>query len=139
MSRLGEELDEFDEFFADWFEDQLLITNYEHLESPTEHDQWDDPNEMQVTDDSPISVTGQIDPIGAVADSEPWARDIDADVVVFVDDDTTISDGEQPGMPYPSDVKQVGDHRMYRVVHIIDEGNGLLRCLATSMPYRGEQ
>lgn len=139
MSKIGEQLDSFDVDFDEWFEDDLLVTNYEVRDSPTGPDEWDDPNEKQPTVESPIQVRGQVDPIGAVSDSEPWARDIDADVVIFVDDDTTISDGERPNMPYPSDVDIVGRFRRYRVVQITNEGNGLFRCLATSVPYRGEQ
>lgn len=139
MSKIGDILGGYDDVFAEWFEDDLLVTNYEVQESPPDHDQWDDPNEKQVTTDSPIAVSGQIDPVSALSEAEPWSRDIDADVVIFVDEGTTISDGDQPEMPYPSDVEAVGSFKTYRITQITKEGNGVLRCFATSIPYRGDE
>lgn len=138
MSKIGAQLDGLDSEFMEFFGDELLITNYEYQEKATAPDEWDDPTEKQETADSPISVVGQIDPVSADAENQPWARDIDADVVIYVDDDTTISDGEVTDMPYPSDVEDPATLRTYRVTYVFDEGNGVLRCLATSMPRRSE-
>ncbi len=106
------------------------------VEKQTAADEWDDPTEKQETSASPIETIGQVELVSTVGESEPWARDIDADVVIYVDSDVTISDGEQTGLPYPSDVEVTSTFQTYRVSSIFDEGNGILRCLATNMPRR---
>ena len=138
MSKIGDAIDEFDSEFDDLFEDDLLITNYEAVEVETGPDEWDSPEEKQETTDSPISVRGQVDPASTLVDSQPWIRDVDVDVVIFVDDDVTISDGTVDGLPYSSDVELVDHWKTFRVSAIEPEGNGLQRCLATATPRRGE-
>lgn len=134
MSRIGDLLEGKDDVFGEWFLDELRITNYARAESVPGSREWDSPDEKQQTPDSPITVRGQVDPLSAVSDSEPWARDIDADVVIFLADEVTISDGEEAGLPYQSDVYAPTHEETYRVTHLFREGNGLIRCLASSLP-----
>ena len=133
MSKIGNALSELDAAFDEHFEDDLLVTNYEAVEKTTGSDEWDDPTEKQATADSPLSVRGQVDPASSVADAQPWLRDVDVDVIIYVDDDVTISDGTVDGLPYPSDVEIPSHWKTFRVTSIEPEGNGVLRCLATSV------
>lgn len=137
-SKIGRELAALDDLYAEWFEERILVTNYNDAKNVDGHDQWDDPNEKQPTADSPIEHSGQVDPISAIVNAEPWARDIDADVVIFVKDDVAISDGDELNLPYQSDVEIPARNERYRVTKTTNEGNGLLLCFATSLPYRGD-
>lgn len=138
MSKIGAELDTFDAEFDEFLEDDLLVTNYEKVSTTTGPGEFDDPSEKQATAASPISARGQVDPASTIAAGQPWLRNVDVDVVIYVDDDLTISDGSVDGLPYPSDVELPDHWKTYRITTIEPEGNGLKRCLATSTPRRGD-
>lgn len=138
MSKIGDTIDQFDNVFDEFFEDDLLITNYEAVDVATGPGEFDDPSEKQATAASPISVRGQVDPASTLVNSQPWIRNVDIDVVIFVDDDVTISDGTVDGLPYSSDVELPDHWKTFRITSIEPEGNGLQRCFATSTPRRGD-
>lgn len=138
MSKIGDTIAQLDGEFDEWFQEDLVITNYEAADTTTAPDEFDDPTEKQPTADSPIGARGQVDPVTSMVEAEAWGRDIDVDVILFVDDEVTISDGTVDGLPYPSDVELPDRHRTYRVTWVEDEGNGLKQCFATSVPERGD-
>lgn len=132
MARLDLELEQFDEAFAEWFEDDVEVTNYTNQEVQTAPDEYDSLEERQETEDSPIATTAQIDLLNATAENTPWGREVDANFEIWIDG-VPISDGTVDGMPYPSDVTDVATGEKYRIVDIHDEKHGHTRCLATNV------
>lgn len=134
MSNIGDQIQAFDAQFDEFFGDDLAITNYEAVDTTTAPDEFDDPTEKQPTGDSPLTVRGQIDPASLDNTGEPWLRNVDIDVVIYVDEDVPLSDGTVDALPYPSEVTATATGETYRVSRLEPEGNGLLRALATTTP-----
>lgn len=145
MSKIGTDLADLNDEFAEWFEDNLEITNYEDSGATAGPEDYDDPERKTETSNSPISTTGQIDTaevigVGATgtrAEDRPWGSDVSSDVVIFLPDDVTVSDGEEDGLPYASDVKHVDTGNVYRIEAIHPEGNGRVVCPARLISRRG--
>lgn len=145
MSKIGDQLADLNDEFAEWFEDPMEITNFEDSGATAGPEEYDDPNRKTATANSPISTTGQVDTAevvgvsatGTRSDDQPWGSDVVSDVVIFLPDDVTVSDGEEPGLSYASEVRVLPTDRVYRIEALYDEGNGRLVCPAQLISRRG--
>lgn len=132
MSWVGNQLESLNDKFAEYLEEEVEITNYEATDIETGPEEWDDANEKQETDESPITTTGQIDQPHITGQGEPWDRDVQVDVVIFLPDSVTVSDGDRDDLPYPSEVRHLPTDEVYRITGIFDEGNGRIRSTAVN-------
>lgn len=138
QTKVGGKIAEYDDMFAEWFEQPAKVVNYVEADDSVGEDRYrDTPAETRQKKhpDSPVETTAQVRTNeGDVAlATKNYGLDDSVEVEIFLDSDVLVTSGgatDDSGndLPYPSTITV--DDQSYQAIHVIDEANGAQRVLA---------
>lgn len=131
MSRIGDMLDRQSAAFERHFGDELVVRNY----TAGAKDDWDDEAKNEHPD-SPQTVQGQSQVRGRPSvESEGTGLYTETDRVFFIPTDAFVTTNNDTwngtSVDFPTEVEDT-DGRVYVIVSVQDQRNGVYRCLGRS-------
>lgn len=131
-NRIGDTLAQYNDRFADCFEQDAQVRNYLSAEAEgTPTDDYGDPVEKPAHPDNPIQTTAQVEAPSRELEKNAWGIDQAYEAEILLPDDVLVSDGtatdsEGRSLPYGSEITV--DGVTWTVIATIDEDNGRTRC-----------